>query len=223
MAETRTILLDATLRVLRDQGMAGISARVIATEAGVNQALIFYHFGTVDALVDTACRDASAALVGFYRERFAHVSSLPQLLALGRALHQQEVDAGNVAILAQVLAGAQKDPALAATGRYAMNLWVTEIEHTMARLLASSPVREAIDVAGLSRAVAAAFIGIELYDAVDPGGAESALAAINQLSVLIDVAEDLGPVARRALRSRMKRATAVRDPSKPRRAPNELS
>ncbi len=31
MADTRTTLLDATLRVLRDRGITGISGRVIAT------------------------------------------------------------------------------------------------------------------------------------------------------------------------------------------------
>lgn len=222
MADTRTTLLDATLRVLRDRGITGISGRVIATEAGVNQALIFYHFGTVDALVDHACRNASAALVSSYRDRFAQVSSLPELLALGRTLHQKELETGNVAVLAQVLAGAPKDPVVAAAGRYAMDLWVTEIQHTMGRLLASSPVREAIDVAGLSRAVAAAFVGIELYDGVDPAGAESALTAIDQLSILIEVVEDLGPVARRALRNRMKKAAAVRDPPRGRRTPKEM-
>lgn len=210
MADTKVALLDATLQVLRDRGITGMSARVIATQAGVNQALIFYHFGSVDALVDAACREGAAARVTFYRDRFAKVNSLHELLGLGRELHRQEQDGGNVAVLAQVLAGAQKDPVLAAAGRYAMDLWVTEIEHTLGRLLAFSPVREAIDVAGLSRAVAAAFVGIELYEGVDPAGAESALAAIDQLSVLIEVVEDLGPVARRALRSRLKKATTVR-------------
>src|ERR1700712_394065 len=210
MADTKAALLEATLRTLRDRGIAGTSARVIAAEAGVNQALIFYHFGSVDTLVDQACRDGAASRVRFYRERFAQVHSLRELLGLGRELHRQEQEAGNVAVLAQVLAGAQKDPVVAAAGRYAMDLWVTEIEHTMQRLLAARPVREAVDVPGLSRAVAAAFVGIELYEGVDPAGAGSALAAIEQLSVLLEVVEDLGPVARRALRSRMKRAAYVR-------------
>lgn len=75
-------------------------------------------------------------------------------------------------------------------------------------LLRGNPVSAAIDVGGLARGVAAAFIGVELYDGVDPAGAEHALSALEQLSVLVEVVEDLGPLSRRALRNRMRRSSA---------------
>jgi hypothetical protein len=62
-----------------------------------------------------------------------------------------------------------------------------------------------IDVAGLTRAAAAAFIGMELYRAVDPAGADAALVAFDQMAVLVELADDLGPVAKRALRARLRR------------------
>ena len=43
--ETKTKLLEGALRTLVDQGTAKASARTIASPAGVNQALVFYHFG----------------------------------------------------------------------------------------------------------------------------------------------------------------------------------
>lgn len=210
MNETRRKLLDATLETLRTKGIAGISARTIATAAGVNQALVFYHFGSVDELISAACAESAAASVQTYRDQFAQVTSLRELLALGRALHVREREAGNVTGLAQVLAGAQQDKALADAGRQALTLWVTEIETVLSRLLRGSPVTAAIDVPGLARGVAGAFIGIELYDGVDPSGAEQALSALEQLSVLIEVVDDLGPLARRALRSRMRRTGAAK-------------
>jgi AcrR family transcriptional regulator len=204
--ETRQKLVDGAIVALRDKGIAGTSARAIATAAGVNQALIFYHFGSVDALIDTACREATAERVALYKGRFGEVSSFRQLLALGRELHATEGEAGNVAVLAQVLAGAQQDPTLAAAARHALSLWIVEIEAALARLLKGSPIATVVSAPGLARGVAASFIGIELFEGVDPAGAEDALASLEMLGLLVEVVEDLGPVSRRALRARLRRS-----------------
>jgi AcrR family transcriptional regulator len=205
VSDTRGKLIDGAIETLRTRGIAGTSARVIAAAAGVNQALVFYHFGTVDSLVDVACRESTANRVALYHDRFAAVGSLRGLLALGRELNVAERDAGNVAVLGQVLAGAQQDPNLAAAARYSLRLWVAEIETVLRRVLADSPVAELTDAAGLAPAVAAAFIGIELYEGVDPDAAASALNTLEALSALAEVLDDLGPVARLALRARLRR------------------
>ena len=206
-AETRRKLIEGAVETLRTRGIAGTSARAIATSAGVNQALIFYHFGSVEQLVDVACREATAERVELYRSRFAAVGSLRELLQLGRELHVTERRAGNVTALAQVLAGAQQDDGLAAAAREALGLWIAEIESALVRLTAASPIAEVANPAGLAQGVAAAFIGIELYEGVNPGGAAAALDTLEQLAVLAEVIEDLGPVARRALRARIRRTT----------------
>jgi len=205
MIETRRKLIDGTIATLRDKGIAGTSARAIAAAAEVNQALVFYHFGSVDALIDQACREGAAERVEFYRSRFSQVSSLRELLALGQELHAQEREAGNVTVLAQVLAGAQQDANLADAARHALLLWVAEIETALARLLVGSPIAELADPAGLARAVTAAFIGIELYEGVDSAGAQNALSALEQLTLLTEIVEDLGTVGRRAFLSRIRR------------------
>jgi AcrR family transcriptional regulator len=117
VTDTRRKLVDGAIETLRTHGIAGTSARTIAASAGVNQALVFYYFGTMDSLLDTACRESTAERVALYRDRFAAVASLRELLALGRELHVTEREAGNVAVLAQVLAGAQQDQGLAAAAR----------------------------------------------------------------------------------------------------------
>jgi AcrR family transcriptional regulator len=206
VTDTRDRLVQATLETLRDRGIAGVSARTIAGAADVNQALVFYHFGSVDQLLATACREGAAARVASYHERFDAVTTLAELLALGRRLHQEEDARGNVTVMAQVLAGARHDERLVPAGREALSLWVAEIEPVLARLLATSPVKDAVDVPGLARGVAAAFVGIELYDGVDPDAADAALGALEQLAVLVDVVDDLGQAARLALRRRLRRA-----------------
>jgi AcrR family transcriptional regulator len=205
---TKQRLIDGAIEAIRVHGIAGVSARTVAATAGVNQALVFYHFGSVDELLAAACVSATAERVELFRDRFAAVESLTELLEVGRALHAEESRLGNVAVLAQLLAGAQADGRLAEPVRSALRLWSDEIEVVLRRLLADSPLGEIADPAGLAHAVSAAFIGLELYEGVDPAGADAALAAVRRLAVLIDVVDDLGPVARTALRRRTRRARA---------------
>jgi AcrR family transcriptional regulator len=205
---TRDKLLSSAAGLLATDGLAGVSARAIAGRAEVNQALVFYHFGSVAELLEAAVRRSVDLAVESYRDRFADVASVAELLALGRDLHRTERRRGNVAQMAQVMAGAQRDEALARVGRYAMQRWTSELEAVLGRVLPGSAVDGLVDPAGLARAVAAGFIGLELYDGVDHRGAESALGALDALGVLIGAVEDLGPVATRAVRARARRAQA---------------
>ncbi len=207
--DTRERLLAGAIATLRDKGIAGASARSIAAAAGVNQALVFYHFGSVDELIIAACQSATRARVALYSGQFAEVTSLRELLAVGRSLHETERAAGNTQVLAQVLAGAQQNATLAHAARQALTLWIDEIEQTLARILSDSPIKAALDIPGLARALAAAFIGMELYEAADPESSEHALNALAQVAVLTEVLDDLGPVARRALRARLRRTQAA--------------
>ena len=211
-ADTRRKLMDGAIETLRVRGIAGTSARAIAAASGVNQALIFYHFGSVEDLVDVACREATAARVALYRSQLAGAESLRDLLQIGREIRDAERGAGNVMALAQVLAGAQQDERLAATARATLGMWITEIETTLNRLTANTPIADIADPAGLAQGVAASFIGIVLYEGVHPAGASAALDTLEQLAVLSEVMDDLGPVARRALRSRVRRTARAADP-----------
>ncbi|MEV4893953.1 TetR/AcrR family transcriptional regulator [Nonomuraea sp. NPDC055795] len=203
---TRAKLLDAALATLRTQGIAGVSARTIAATAGVNQALVFYHFGSVDQLLAEACENGSTERVAHYRERFAAVTTLAELLELGRAIHDEEQESGNIAVLAQLLAGSQTDAKLAPATAAGLHLWVVELERTLARVLSETPLAELVDVSGLARSVAAAFIGLELYEGVDADGAAKALDSLEQLAVLVSVLDEMGPLVRRAVRGRLRKA-----------------
>lgn len=207
MGDTRAKLLEGAVETLRTRGIAGVSARSIAAAAGVNQALVFYHFDGVDDLLAQASRHAAEQRVAAYRDRFAAVTSMKELLDLGRALHVEERDAGNLAVLAQMLAGSQTDPKLAPATAIGLDLWVTEIEEVVRRVLAGGPLAEFVDVGGLARAVAAGFVGLELYEGVDRAGADRALAALEQLADLVTALDDMGPLAQRAVRARLRRST----------------
>ncbi|MFF8794247.1 TetR/AcrR family transcriptional regulator [Streptomyces globisporus] len=208
-ADTRTKLMEGALRTLAEHGIAKTSARSVAASAGVNQALVFYHFGSVDELLAAACRYGAEQRVARHRDRLAAVTTLAELLRCGRELHEEERAGGHVAFLAQVLAGAQTQPRLAPATAAGLDLWTAEIEKVLVRILADSPLGEFTDPASLARAVTGAFVGLEMYEGVDPEGAERAFEALEQLAALAGVLDELGPVARRAVRHRLRRTEKV--------------
>ncbi|GAB3710411.1 TetR family transcriptional regulator [Amycolatopsis oliviviridis] len=206
---TKQRLIDGALETIRTSGITAVSARTVAAAAGTNQALIFYHFGSVEELIAQACVTATESRVTHFRDRFAEVSTLGELLELGRVIHAEERAEGNMAVLAQALAGAQGGGRLAEATRQALDKWVHEVRQTLDRVLAGSPVLELAETEGLAHAVSAGFLGLTLFESVDPEGAEHALRALGQLAVLADVLEGLGPVATRAVRAKL-RKTAKR-------------
>jgi len=208
LVTTRDKLLDAAARALAEDGVAGVSARTVASRAEVNQALVFYHFGSVSGLLDAAVRRSVDLAVASYRDRFADVSSLGELLAVGRDLHETEKRAGNVQQMAQVMAGAMRDETLAGAGRYAMESWSAEIEAVLSRVLRPTPLHGLVDPRGLARTVAAGFIGLELYDEVDDEAAAAAFDALDAIGALVSALEALPPVVVRSVRGRARRAVA---------------
>ncbi|WP_328356770.1 TetR/AcrR family transcriptional regulator [Streptomyces sp. NBC_00445] len=205
--ETKTKLLEGALRTLTEQGIAKTSARTVAAAAGVNQALVFYHFGSVDELLAAACRYGAEQTVARYRPRLATVTSLSELLTVGREIHEQERAGGHVALLGQLLAGAQTHENLGPATAAGLDLWIVEIEKVLTRVLTATPFGEFANPAGLARAVAASFVGIELYEGVDAAGATAALDALEQLGFLVGALEELGPVAQRAVRHHLRRTS----------------
>src|SRR5689334_15870244 len=107
MSDTRQRLVDGAIETIRRHGITGTSARTIATTAGVNQALVFYHFGSVHELLEAACLAATEERVRPFLHRLDDITSLRELLDLGRTLHTEEREAGNVRVMAQMLAAAQ--------------------------------------------------------------------------------------------------------------------
>ena len=59
-ATTKERIVVAALETLKEEGFAGTSARAIARRGNFNQALIFYHFGTLNDLLLAALDRTSA-------------------------------------------------------------------------------------------------------------------------------------------------------------------
>jgi AcrR family transcriptional regulator len=185
---TRTRILEAALAALRDEGIAGISARTIARYGDFNQALIFYHFGSVDALLVAVARSESERRSALYAEALRDVTSLRELVAVARRLHEEEFQAGTVAALTQMIAGAVGTAELAEGIREAFEPWTKLVGESIARVLADTPYVGILPEGDLTTAVAALFLGIELLVGLDPDAAagESLFTTMESVATLVD-------------------------------------
>lgn len=210
-AATKQRLMDAAFEVVRDQGWAGSSARVIAAHAGVNQALIFYHFGTVDDLVAAASDDAVARAVAAQRTSLAEATTLTDLVSAGRVLSDRNQSDGNAAFMAQVMAAGQHNPTMAAAASRAISLWEKEITDALHRVLAGGLIAEVLPIADLAPLISGGFIGLELQSGVDPDGAHRAMRAMEALAELTSALGELGPAQSRIARSAINRMRRTSD------------
>src|SRR6185295_9293139 len=88
------------------------SAREIARTGGVNQALVFYHFGSVNELLLAALDRTSELRMERYRTMLDDAKDLPALLAAAAAMYREDLDAGHIKVMAEMIAGASSDPDL---------------------------------------------------------------------------------------------------------------
>ncbi len=120
---TAQTILKATLETLREEGFAGATSRAIARRAGCNQALIFYHFGSLENLLVTAMQQTSDERLTRYREAVAPIATLDALLPVMAALWEEDKQAGHVQIVAQVIAGSANRPELCSQVVEMMKPW----------------------------------------------------------------------------------------------------
>lgn len=165
--DTRQRILDAALATLTAEGIAGTSARAIATRGGFNQSLIFYHFGSVADLLVAATRMLSEARLSRYRDRVAEVRTLSELAAVAAELHEQDIRDGQVTVLAQMLAGASSFPDIAGDLMDVFGPWIDLVDTVVQRLLPDSPLTALIRTDDVAYTVAALFVGLELLTSLD--------------------------------------------------------
>ena len=93
----RTALLDATERLMLQEGYAAVTSRRVAAEAGVNPGLVYYYFGPMDTLLIEVFRRRAGRMVE--RQAEALASEQP-LWALWDLIRDQTTTALNLEFLA---------------------------------------------------------------------------------------------------------------------------
>ena len=193
VSDARRALIEAAIDVLRESGFASASARRIAQRAGYNQALVFYHFGSVNDLLVAALEEVSARRMTAYRELLDRTGSLTELIAAARTVFEADLDAGHVTVLTEMISGAQSVPGLGERVAACLAPWREFATTAVRDVLSASPVAQLLPAEEAAHAVVAGILGLEMLASLD-GDRAAALALFDRAQVLGDVLDRLRPL-----------------------------
>jgi AcrR family transcriptional regulator len=189
---TRERIVAAAVETVRAEGFANTTARAIAATGDFNQALIFYHFGSVDELLDEAFQHVSEQQVAHYREAVQELSSLTELVQIARRLHAEDLESGATTTVTQMMAAAS-DPGRGGALLDRFNLWIDLVQEALERTAAQYPVAAVVPPREAAYAICSMFLGIELMARLDPERSE-AEAVFDMMQNAAALMEQLAPM-----------------------------
>lgn len=160
--DTKSRIIAAARTSLRTDGIMGASARTIARHGDFNQALIFYHFGSLNDLFIATLDQLSAERTDRYADRLTGIDSLTEIIEIAGELHLEELQDGHIAILAQLLASVATEPDLREPLRERFQPWADTVEAALVEALKDSPYVALVPTADLAYLIVSVFIGLEL-------------------------------------------------------------
>jgi AcrR family transcriptional regulator len=187
-AETRAALIAGAITALREKGYAGASAREIAKHAGCNQSLVFYHFGSVVNLLLAALDRISDERSLRYREAVEQSSSLGELIHTAKSVFDEDLDKGYVAVLVELIAGAQSTPGLGAEVAARIEPWRNFTTDVAQDVLAESPLALLLPADEVAHTIVALYLGLEMLASLD-GDRGAALALFDRAGLLATLAD----------------------------------
>lgn len=110
--QTRERILEAAFRRMVSEGYAALSVREIAKDAGVNHALINYHFGTKDQLVIDVLDAMNQRLLARQSAMYAGGGGFAQKWASARRFYEDDLASGFVRLQAELWAASLSNPGL---------------------------------------------------------------------------------------------------------------
>lgn len=164
--ETRDRIIDAALETVRVEGLVGTSARAIARTGDFNQALVFYHFGSIEELLLAALERANDRRIDRFSERLNAVDDLGGLVEIAVELHVGDDDPEHSA-LAAIVAGWSTSSDVGQRILETLRPWDEMVEAALQRSLADTPFSQVVPTKDLAHAIAAMFLGIEMMSRLD--------------------------------------------------------
>jgi AcrR family transcriptional regulator len=191
---TKTRIVEAAVETLKAKGFAGASAREIAKTGGFNQALIFYHYGSVQNVLIAGLDLVSERRMRAYKPAFERAETVAELAALARDIYKEDLENGYVTVLGEMVAGGMSDRGLGRRVVARMQPWVEMVEHKVRALIEGSLFESMVPPRDLAFAIIALYLGIDMLSHLDGDRARA--------ESLLDLGVRAAPLAQGLLPSR---------------------
>jgi len=190
LSGTKLQIAEAGLRALQQSGYAGVSARVIAAAGNFNQALIFYHFGSVQNALLAGLDLVSERRMQAYGGALRDARSASELAALARRIHTEDLENGYITVLGEMVSGGVSDAALGQEVSARVEPWIELVAEKIEQLLTGSPLLALVAPRDLAFGLVGLYFGVDMLSHLqrDPARAESLLELGARLAVLADLA-----------------------------------
>src|SRR5918996_2756931 len=110
--ETAEAFLDAAERLLVEVGHAGITTRRLAAEAGANQGLVHYYFGSIDEVFVQVLERFTDRLVARQREMYGSDAPFIEKWRAAWRFQEEDLEAGYSKIWMEIQALVLDPPGL---------------------------------------------------------------------------------------------------------------
>jgi AcrR family transcriptional regulator len=186
---TRARLLEAAASLIAERGWGAVTTRAVADRAGVNQALVHYHFGSMEHLLRESVVARLTPEIRVLIDELLDERPMPESIhrVMG-LLDRFDLDTEIGVLMAESMLRATRDEAMVEAMGAIVGSWAELLEPRLAVAQDRGVVRNDIDPARLALVVAAMLDGFLIQRMADP-----AIDATDTADTLIRM---LSPVAK---------------------------
>lgn len=166
-ASTKQRIIQAAFDTLSKEGFAAATARAIARRGRFNQALIFYHFGTLNDLLLAALEVSGMARLDRYREAMSVANTFDERIQTATRLYREDLDSGHITVLAEIIAGSLSEPRLGPKVIDLMKPWIEFAAGVIKESISGTVFEALIDPQTAAFAVVAMYLGVDLLTLLD--------------------------------------------------------
>lgn len=202
-AGTRELILQSARRRLIEGGYANLNVRDIARDAGVNHALIGYHFRGKQQLVMAVLDEANTRLLERQQRMYGAEQSATRKWKQACAFYEEDLQSGYVKLMMELMGASFHDEALRREFTPRMLAWHRLVEQGVTDFVAASGLKLPVSPRAIASWIGWFWMGMEASMALgipeEQGHQREALAA---MTALLQHAEGSQPKARAAPRRR---------------------